>query len=268
MHTRFTKKELRSVIVAQRADLIKIVGSLNAAQLQHPSLCRGWNVDNVLGHILGFELSRLDLALLLLRIKKLDDITADQAKRYQGLSAQEYCVLLQKGTRRVVRLINITPARLLNVKFIPVPHGRLSMGQLFGDVVLDRAIHMLDITHPLGLGSTIDDAAVLRVGVGFVFQCLDLLEHKIPEQYYGSIVRLRITGHVSGDFDWVIGGKGASAAKPKSNPVLTANADCHDLLCTVAVRKSLVKNQIVFKGDAALAQILRDCLSANALWDS
>lgn len=47
-----SKEERRELVVAHRERLADLLGSLDEAQWDHPTLCEGWNVRHVVGHLL------------------------------------------------------------------------------------------------------------------------------------------------------------------------------------------------------------------------
>ena len=261
-----SKRDLRRALIAERTALIALVESLSDPQLDAPSLCDGWSNRNVLSHILSFELNSTDAAQLFMRLKPLDDITAVQAKRYADRSREQYVKLLQRGLNRTLRLLGLMPSGLIARKFIGVPNGRLSLAQLVGDLVIDRAIHRLDIASPLGLDSRIDDPEVMAVAVAFVLASIDLLNPKIPIKYHGQTVELVLTGTAAATYYWTIGTGQVTLTPNQTVAVLKVTGDTNDLLFTIAVREALIGSALVVEGDHALEQIIRTSFNANALW--
>ena len=263
-----TKNELKTALIAERHALIELVETLSDEQLDAASLCDGWSNRNVLSHILSFELNSTDAAQLFMRLKPLDNITAVQAKRYADCSRDQYLKLLRRGLKRTLRLLGLMPSAVIDRKFIRVPNGRLSLAQLVGDLVIDRAIHRLDIAHPLGMGSRIDDPEVMAVAVAFVLASIDLLNPKIPVKYYGQTVKLVLTGTAAATYYWAIGTGQVTLMPNQTTAVLKVTGDTNDLLFTIAVREALIGSALVVEGDHALEQIIRTSFNANALWSA
>lgn len=266
-----TKAELRAAIITERVELIRLVETSSEEDLKKPSLCKGWSNENVLGHIIGFELRPYDAFQLFFRLRPLNDINEAQAKRYAGLSKAKYTKLLRKGMRRTLFVLYLFPDRMFNKKFIRVPHGRISISQLIGDMVADRAVHYLDIAQPLGIASSIDEKLVMRASLEFFLSCADLLNAKVPEKYYGQIVKLQLTGLCGHTYYWHIGTDKIESSLSKKDTdkiVLIAVGDTNDLLFTAAERPKLIKHPIKITGDKKLATTLRKMIKPNATWES
>ena len=261
------KTEIAGALSEQRQQLQQLIAALTPRDLAAASLCSGWSNHNVLSHVLSFELNPLDFWLLILKLRPLDEITARQSYRYADSTQDDYRKLLEKGQRRVLRLLQVAPNWLLDRKFVPVPHGRLSLGQLFGDIVIDRAIHYLDIAAPLGKGSRITSSAVMDVCLDFMFASIDLLNHRIPSRYHGRIVAIQLTGLGARTVYWKLG-TSELLSTSKARPVLRVKGDTNDFLATITVRKRLIRMPLVIEGDATLGQQLRTSFNANALWDA
>ncbi|HEY2004395.1 MAG TPA: maleylpyruvate isomerase family mycothiol-dependent enzyme [Candidatus Saccharimonadia bacterium] len=263
-----TKSELKDSFIAERKQLVALVESVSDEQLDQPSLCDGWSGRNVLGHIIGFELSLADVFLLIFKLKSLNDINGRQAKRYEHKSRQAYITLLRRGLRRTLFLVSVTPSGLLNRKFIHVPNGRISIGQLYGDAAMDRAVHYLDIASPLGVSSEVTEAAAMRVSVKFVLSCVDLLNPKIPRVFYGRYIKLELTGLCAGVYYWKIGTDWVTDSLDEPTDVaLTAKGSTNDMLFTITSRPTLLKKQLAVTGDKELEKIIRKSFNANALWE-
>ncbi|HEY4160917.1 MAG TPA: maleylpyruvate isomerase family mycothiol-dependent enzyme [Candidatus Saccharimonadales bacterium] len=262
------KSELRAAFVAERKQLIILVEASSEAELNQPSLCAGWSNRNVLGHIIGFEHSLLDIFRLIFKIQPLNAINESQAKRYENLPKQAYLRLLHRGLRRTLFLLAITPAGLLYRKFIPVPNGHVGIAQLYGDAAMDRAVHYLDIAAPLGVSKTVTEPAAMLVAVKFVLSCVDLLNPKIPRKFYGQQLKLELTGLCAATYYWKIGTDVVNEALPAGAKVaLAAKGTTDDLLFTVTARPTLLKKPLATTGNKELEEIIRKSFNANALWE-
>jgi uncharacterized protein (TIGR03083 family) len=263
-----TKEEVRAALIAERTQLIALVEKTTDEQLQRPSLCAGWSNQNVLGHIIAFEVSSLDAFLLFFQVKTLDDINEKQARRYEGLPRQTYIKLLRRGLKRTLFILQIIPSGVFNKKFIRIPNGRISIGQLFGDLAMDRAIHYLDIAAPLGVASVVTEEAAMNVAVKFVVSCIDLLNPKIPRKFYGQIIQIELTGLCARTYYWEIGtNKLTTVPRTTAKVVLVTRGDTNDLLFTITVRPSLLNRPIKATGNVELEKIIRHSFTANALWE-
>jgi uncharacterized protein (TIGR03083 family) len=264
-----TKPELKAALIAERVQLLNLIENASHDQLQQPSLCAGWTNANVLGHIIGFELSGFDAFLLFFRIKALDDINEKQAQKYGNLPKDKYIRLLRHGLKRMLFLLRIVPDSLINKKFIPVRNGHLSIAQLMGDLAMDRAIHYLDIASPLGVSSKVTEPAAMNVAIKLVLSCIDLLNSKIPQKFYGRVLKLELTGLSSGTYYWRIGTDEITQKPREENEIiLTAKGDTNDFLFTVTTRPTLLQKQMAGAGNSELEKIIRKSFKANALWES
>lgn len=264
-----TKIELRDALIAERKQLTELVEVASENQLQESSLCDGWTNKNVLGHIIGFELSSLDALLLMLGLRELDDINQKQAEKYGNLSKNDYPKLLNRGLKRTLFLLRVMPSGILNKKFIPVPNGHLSMAQLMGDLAMDRAIHFLDIASPLGVSTKVTEPAAMNVAIKFILLCIDLLNPKIPKKFYGQFIKLELTGLCAGTYYWKIGTDEVTQTERDPQQIaLVATGTTNDLLFTVSVRPTLLRNELSVIGDEELENIIQNSFNANALWES
>jgi hypothetical protein len=261
------KTEIRTALKLERKQLIDLISRATDDQLGMPSLCEGWSNKNVLGHILGIELSFNDIYKLVRKKEGLDAINKRQAKKYENCSKEEYIRLLKKGQRKVLRLLRVTPTRIFNKKNIPVPNGHISIAQIFGDAVMDRAIHCLDIAHPLSIDSKITDPEVMSVCLKFMLRSIDLLNPIIPKSLYGKCVQLTFTGVCANTYYWELGTDKVQLEKPKDVPILKVSGDSNDFLFTIVERKALLRQSMKLEGKKELVDIFNNSLHANKLWE-
>jgi uncharacterized protein (TIGR03083 family) len=129
------------LIHQERARLADTLGRLNPAQWGHPSLCDGWSVQVITGHVVagaeqttGHFLTRFARSLF-----RFDVMTDVDARRLGALAPQ---VLVQR-LRATTRTTNHPPA--------PV-------AAMLGEIVA----HAEDICRPLGLISGVSEAALVE----------------------------------------------------------------------------------------------------------
>ncbi|MCX8554781.1 maleylpyruvate isomerase family mycothiol-dependent enzyme [Mycobacterium sp. SMC-16] len=116
---------------AERQDLVDFLGGLSAEQWEQPSLCTGWRVRDVVGHIIGYdELSGAETVREFLRGGLFPPrINAAVLARHAGRSIDEL---------RAALAAHVVP-RGLTTGF----RGRIALS--------DAMIHQQDIRRPLGL---------------------------------------------------------------------------------------------------------------------
>ena len=163
------------VITAQRLRLLGGLEALDEAQWDTPSLCAGWRVRDVVGHLVSI----LDLPLhrFLLGVAK-----ARNFDRFADRVAREY------GDRDpaalTARYRELSPKR-----FSPPVVGPIAP-------LVDVFVHTRDIERPLGLPSSLDPAG-LRTVLDFV--CGGKARGFIP------VKRTAGLRFVATDLDWTVG---------------------------------------------------------------
>lgn len=262
-----TKKELKTALTTEREKLITLISEATEEQMNQPSLCEGWTNKNVAGHILGYELGYKDAIKLIFGKDSLDAINDNQAKRYEKYTNKELVELLRKGQKRVSKLLFFTPISILNKKIIPVPNGKISLSQLFGDLAMDRAVHYLDIANPLHNVDSITNKNSLSVSVQFVLKSIDLLNSSIPNKFHGNIVHIKLHGDFEKEVYWIIGSQEAVNEPPNGKTSMTITGDSQDFLFSIVKREKLLKNGIGLDGNSELKMIFNESLNANRLWD-
>ncbi|MGN5237341.1 MULTISPECIES: maleylpyruvate isomerase family mycothiol-dependent enzyme [unclassified Rhodococcus (in: high G+C Gram-positive bacteria)] len=125
--------DIREHIVAERAELIELLRSLTPAQWAAPSLCEGWSVRDVAGHLTidAVPLHRYALAGLL-------HPSADRLNEHYVVAARDVPV------DRLVDRLSASTSRSWMARYFP----RLCLA--------DHLVHQQDIRRPLGLPRTID----------------------------------------------------------------------------------------------------------------
>lgn len=162
-------------VTAQRLVLIDRLAALDAVQWDTPSLCAGWRVRDVVGHLVGI----LDLPLhrFLLGVARARgfDRFADRVAR--GYGGRDPAAL-------TVRYRELAPRR-----FSPPGLGPIAP-------LADVLVHTRDIERPLGLPSSLDPES-LRTVLDFV--CSGKARALIPAKRTADL-RFAAT-----DLDWTMG---------------------------------------------------------------
>ena len=116
---------------AEREDLLALLETLSPQQWEHPSLCQGWRVRDVVAHVLSYE--ELGAAGLLKRFAaghfRTDRINAVGLAEYGGYGPEQLVALLRD---------HLTPSGLT-----------AGLGGRIG--LTDALVHHQDIRRPLGL---------------------------------------------------------------------------------------------------------------------
>ena len=120
-----SKKQTLAAFDRERQRLKDLVRSMSDQDLLQQSLCEGWSHRDVLAHILGYELHILDFAKLAFRLNDIDEINNAQSRYYYGASVKEILKDLDRGHRRVRRLIKLVPNFVYAKKWIPLPNGKI-----------------------------------------------------------------------------------------------------------------------------------------------
>lgn len=167
---------------AEREDLVEFLAQLTPEQWEQPSLCTGWRVRDVVGHIVGYdELSGAETVREFLRGGLYPPrINAAVLARHAGRSADELCATLAE---------HVVP-RGLTTGF----GGRIALS--------DGMIHQQDIRRPLGLPRQIPHDRLVTV--------LDFARYAalLRGAWRARGVRL-----VATDLDWSFG-RGPEASGP------------------------------------------------------
>ncbi|WP_067846766.1 maleylpyruvate isomerase family mycothiol-dependent enzyme [Nocardia lijiangensis] len=160
--------EIRGMLAEERADLVALLHDLRAEEWQTPSLCAGWSVRDVAGHLLYDTVAPLTYGGLAVRcgfsIDGMNDRMVDKART---LSTAQ---LIDKFENAAGTLARLAPALVL----------------------ADLFVHQQDIRRPLGRMRAIPADRLRRA-----------LEHPDPFAHPGRRSKgLRL---VATDLDWARG---------------------------------------------------------------
>ncbi len=159
---------IRQLLDDERADLIALLGELSDAEWEAPSLCAGWRVRDVVGHLLYDEISLTGYARIAIRCRgNTDRVNAALVDRVRDLSPAELVARFERSGQRITALWP-------------------SLG------LADIMVHHQDIRRPLGRPRTIPAERLLAV-----------LDHPDPFARPGRFTRgLRL---VATDVEWSSG---------------------------------------------------------------
>lgn len=158
----------RQLLNDERAELITLLRDLTPAEWEAPSLCAGWRVRDVVGHLLYDEISPMGYARFALRRRmNTDRVNNDLVARARHLSTAELVDRFENSGQRITRML---------------PNVGLA----------DILVHQQDIRRPLGRPRTIPADRMIAV-----------LNHPDPFATPGKFTRgLRF---VATDVDWSSG---------------------------------------------------------------
>jgi len=259
------KSEIRATFINERERLLSLIATLTDADLNAPSLCKGWAVRDVLSHIIGFEVSLLDVAKLVLGIKDLDQINNEQTLRYKNTSKQDFIALLNKGQKRILFGLSLIPSFIFNLKLIKIKNGKVSLAQIYGDGIADRAIHYIDIANPLRGESFIKNILSIDIILRFMFSCIHMLGPKLPKAAKGKLICIE-TSKPAKIIYWNVG-TNHIGSESNQKPDLYITSSANDFIFLVTGRPKLIKNNVILKGDSILAKNLKATLNSNAFWE-
>lgn len=158
----------------EREDFADLLAGLSPEQWDHPSLCEGWRVHNVVAHVLSYdELSRWQVVR---RFAKGGLVVS----RINAIGVAEYA--------------DRSPDQLTELMRACIPPRGFTAG--FGGVIalVDGMIHQQDIRRPLGIGRAIPPMRLCTV-----------LDYALRVPLIRGGWRARGVRLVATDLDWVHG---------------------------------------------------------------
>ena len=179
------------MVAEQRRTTVDLVGSLDEAALATPSLCAGWAVRDVAGHLAWVALtSPPEVAReVLLAGGRVHRAIDTQAKVYGSLETDVLLAKLRLAVDSRITTPTITPESLLS----------------------DLLVHHQDIRRPLGIDAAIDPAQ-LRIA----------LDHYVgANRFTGGRKRAKGLRLVAVDLDWT-SGSGPEVTGPAEALLLAA----------------------------------------------
>lgn len=166
--------DARPLVAAERRDLHSFLRELDPEAWDHPSLCEGWRVRDVVAHLIQFDEGGLGPLLVDLVRSRFDVGRTNQLA--------------------VDRRVDWTPARLLETLERQITPGRLSRTARGVPALFDALVHHQDIRRPLGRPRAIPEER-LRVA----------LDAARRSPFVGGRRRARGLRLVAADIDWAHG---------------------------------------------------------------
>jgi uncharacterized protein (TIGR03083 family) len=198
--------------------MFTLLGQLGPDDWTSPTDCEGWDVDDVVGHLLGAARGHASLREFARQAlngrrhadafggSELDAMNDLQVRDHADLAPEQKVAALREVAPRAVRRRTGLPRPLRAVPIPTPPAGsmpsglphRTTLGHL-NDVVLTRDVlmHRIDIARAAGLDPALDDGADRRVVADVVAEWA---------RRHGQPVRLRLTGAAGGDYQQGRGG--------------------------------------------------------------
>jgi uncharacterized protein (TIGR03083 family) len=124
--------DVRRLVAQERGDLVALLRTLSDEEWEAPSLCAGWRVRDVVGHLLYDTIGLPSYLAIAVRFRSADRINAHLVEKAKSL----------------------TPAMLVDKLASSV--GRGPLATLFPSIALaDVVVHHQDIRRPLGRERTV-----------------------------------------------------------------------------------------------------------------
>ncbi|MEV6280964.1 maleylpyruvate isomerase family mycothiol-dependent enzyme [Nocardia sp. NPDC051832] len=158
---------IRELLASERLELVTLLRTLTAEEWETPSLCAGWTVRDVVGHLLSDDISPLAYGAIVVR------------NRFSVGRSNEYLVRKARALPTAQLVDKLEAAGTLS-RYSPTL------------VLADTLVHQQDIRRPLGRPRTIS-ADRLRM----------VLDH--PDPFAFPWKRTRGLRFVATDLDWADG---------------------------------------------------------------
>lgn len=161
-----------SMVGAQRRATLELVEGLEEGELASPSLCAGWQVRDVAGHVAWVALATPPEVVreVLLAGGKVHRALDTQAKVYGSLATDVLVERLRAGIDSRITTPTVTPTSLL----------------------ADTLVHNQDMRRPLGIVAPLDPEALRR----------SLDHYLLANRFTGGKKRTRGLRLVATDLDW------------------------------------------------------------------
>ncbi|MBO0856213.1 MAG: maleylpyruvate isomerase family mycothiol-dependent enzyme, partial [Nocardia sp.] len=97
---------IRGMLNDERADLIAVLHDLSADEWEAPSLCDGWRVRDVVGHLLYDEISLPAYGRIALRLRlNTDRVNQHLVDRVRDLPTAELLARFESSGQRITKTI-------------------------------------------------------------------------------------------------------------------------------------------------------------------
>ena len=188
MPTAFSAADRRRFALAERARLRTTLAGLTPDQWATPSLCAGWTVRDVAGHVVDSARTRTIPFLAGMAATRFDHDAYNRraATRWAALPTDDLVAALD--TDRIMAVFAMQPSLLM----------------------VDTVVHHQDIRRPLGLGTDFPPDLLAAT-----------LTALVSEGAFVADAR-RVTGRrlVATDIDWSHGGAGAELRAPAEQLIM------------------------------------------------
>lgn len=189
MPTAFSAADRRRLALAERARLRATLAGLTPEQWATPSLCAGWTVREVAGHVVDSARTRTLLFLAGMAATRFDHDAYNRkaATRWAARPTEELVAALD--TDRIMGVFAMQPSLLM----------------------VDTVVHHQDIRRPLGLGTYFPHDLLAAT-----------LSALVSEGAFAADAR-RVADRrlVATDIDWSHGSEGAALRAPAEHLVMT-----------------------------------------------
>jgi uncharacterized protein (TIGR03083 family) len=224
--------------------LFELFDRLRPDDWARPTDCEGWDVDDVVGHLLGAAAGHASLREMVRQFwhggrnasafggSSLDAMNDLQVREHAALRPEQKVAALRRVAPEAVRsrVGTPTPLRALPIPIPAVgdmPSGlppRITLGHL-NDVILTRDVlmHRIDIARAAGLDAGLDDGSDRRLVADIVAEWA---------QRHGQPVVLHLTGPAGGDYHQGDGGPSLELDAAEFCRVVSGRATGEGLLAT------------------------------------
>lgn len=236
--------DAEALATATYTRLVELLERLEPEHWSAPTLCTGWTVDDIVGHLLGAAEGHASLRELLRQFRQgsrnadafggsdLDATNDLQVREHAHLTPGEKIAALRAIAPKAVRSRVRTPALLRRLP-IPIPEvgampsglpPRITLGHL-NDVILTRDVlmHRIDIARAAGLDPALDDDGDRRVVADIVADWA---------QRHGQPVQLRLLGPAGGAYHQHAGGPRLELGADEFCLAVSGRAEGDGLLAT------------------------------------
>ncbi|MFD4460929.1 maleylpyruvate isomerase family mycothiol-dependent enzyme [Nocardia sp. NPDC058480] len=138
----------RGMLLDERAELVELLRGLSEQEWETPSLCVGWRVRDVVGHLLQDTLSPLSYAAVVVKSRGSVERTNNAlAQSFSGLTTEQ---LVDKLDKESGRLSKYSPRLMLSDLVVHHQDIRRPLARL-RTIPADRLTAVLDYPDPFAL---------------------------------------------------------------------------------------------------------------------
>lgn len=241
---RLRHEEATDLALAAYDDLLDLLHDVDPGRWYAPTVCTGWTVDDVVGHVIGAATSMVSLREQVRQVRHgrrhadehggspLDAMNALQVADHRDLTRADKLATLADLAPRAARRRTTLPAPVRRVR-IPNPPGgsvpeaaphRLTLGHL-NDVLYTRDawLHRVDVARAVDMDARLDGDADRRLLADVVREWADL---------HGQPFQLHLEGPAGGRWHRGTGGQRIATTPEDFLFAITHRADADGLLAT------------------------------------